>query len=181
MDPSPIIGLIPGILYGQNERVDELNTRILSRMSCDLPLQPNIDVRPVPTKYARFPMVDRMTYPKVGLRTPVDYSLETNFAPIQSRGPVDGFFSHVNTESNLRNQFFAIQSAPQAAYIPKSTSDLYDIKMAEPSRRDTQPYPGLFDKYQIDVLAPIRNHNPAIGSQQFMNNTRTQLRGGTLQ
>jgi len=50
---QPFQGVIPtpaGIIYGQNERVDVLNDRIISRYSCDTPLQAKNYVRPVPTK-----------------------------------------------------------------------------------------------------------------------------------
>jgi hypothetical protein len=177
---QPIHGLVGGILYGQNARVDELNSRILDRVRPDSVLAPNFDVRPIPTKYARFPVIDRLTIPKVGIRGEPDYSVD-RFAPTQSRGPVSGFFTHVDDESGLRNQFFAIQSAPQAAYIPDSKSDLYEVAMApNVSRQEQQPYPGLFDKYQVNLLAPVRNADPKVGSQMFGNHTRVQLRSGTL-
>ena len=44
------------LYYGQNERVDELNARILERDVPDTQLAPNFSPRPVPTKYAVFPM-----------------------------------------------------------------------------------------------------------------------------
>lgn len=181
---QPFQGVIPtpaGILYGQNERVDVLNDRILSRFSCDVPLQANFDVRPVPTKYSRFPVIDRVTPPKLGIKDRGDFRVSDNFAPVQSRGPVDGYFSQVDKESTLRNQFFAIQAAPQAAYIPMSDSDLYKVPMAAPStRKEPQPHPALFDRYRMDVLAPVRNADPAVGHKTFMNDTRVQLRGGVL-
>lgn len=173
-------GIPNGILYGQNARVDELNTRISSRFDCDVPLQPNFSVRPVPTKYARFPMIDRITLPKVGIIDRGSFTIESQFAPTQSRGPVDGFFSQVDSESSLRNQFFALQRAPQAEYIPRSDSDLYRVKMAAPSVIETQPHPALFDKYRMDVLAPVRNDDPKVGYKTFFNDTRVQLRGGVL-
>jgi hypothetical protein len=176
----PIEGVVQGIYYGQNERVDQLNDRILNRIHTDGPLQPNIDVRAVPTKYARFPIIDRMAIPKVGLAIAPDYSVEKIYAPIQSRGPVQGFLSNVNVESSLRNQYFALQSAAQATYIPDSKSDLYEVKMAPSSHIEQQPYPGLFDPYQTNFHSAPRNVDPKIGSQMFLNNTRTQLRTGTL-
>lgn len=177
---NKIYGLQTGVLYGQNARVDELNTRICSRFSADAPLHPNIDVRPSSTKYARFPIVDFATIPKVPLPRTLDYSMATNFAPIQGNGPVDGFTTNVNVESSLRNQFFALQRAPQAAYIPSSTSDLYNTVLAQPSVVEVQPYPKLFDRYQMNPFAPVRNSDPKVGADVFLNNTRVQLRGGVL-
>jgi hypothetical protein len=180
---QPFQGIIPtpaGILYGQNARVDELNDRILSRFSCDAPLQANFDVRPVPTKYSRFPIIDRVAQPKISIKDRGDFRVSDNFAPVQSNGPVDGYFSQVDKESTLRNQFFAIQAAPKCTYIPKSDSDLYKVKMPTPSIKEPQPHPSLFERYRMDVLAPVRNADPTIGHKTFMNDTRVQLRGGVL-
>jgi hypothetical protein len=164
-----------GILYGQFARVDELNDRISARLKCDTPLQPNLEFRAVPTKYATFPIIDRVAQRKEPLRS---YLEETGFAPTQSTGPVAGFVSNINVESSLRNQYFALQSAPQAAYIPSSTSDLYNASVpTATTRQEQQPYPLLFDSYKINMFAPVRNANPAVGSDVFLNHTRTQLRG----
>lgn len=173
-----IYGLEPGIKYGQNARVDELNDRTLARFATDAPLQPNLNRRPVPTKYARFPVIDRVAEAHIPIRTYSDFSSDSNFAPIQGKGPFSGF--KVCDESNLRNQYFAIQSAPQAVYIPSSSSDLYKVTIAPDSRREPQPFLGLFDQYSMNPFAPIRNSDPKIGSDTFLNNTRIQLRGGSL-
>jgi hypothetical protein len=50
-------GVCKGIYYGQNERVDELNTRIQSRHFPDVDLPPNFDPRPVSTRFCLFPVV----------------------------------------------------------------------------------------------------------------------------
>ena len=204
-----IYGLQSGILYGQNTRVDELNTRISSRFSADTPLQPNINVRPSSTKYARFPIIDFVrpfriedaqtnrsnpsisasekggeilndNLDKVPLPRTLDYSVGSTFAPIQSNGPVIGFTSNINIESSLRNQYFALQKSPQASFIPSSTSDLYNTTIATPSVIEPQPYPLLFDRYQMNPFASVRNSDPKIGGDKFLNNTRIQLRGGVL-
>ena len=48
---SGVIGIPTGISYGQNERVDELNSRLFDRNHPDQSLKPNFDFRPVSTKY----------------------------------------------------------------------------------------------------------------------------------
>ena len=80
----------------------------------------------------------------------------------------------------MRNQYFALQAAPQAAYIPSSSSDLYKVTIAQDSRPEPQPFLGLFDDYRMNPFAPVRNADPKIGSDTFLNNTRVQLRGGAL-
>ena len=90
-ESDKIYGLETGIQYGQNARVDELNDRTLARFVADTPLQPSIDRRPVPTKYARFPIIDRVSEAHVPLRSYLDYSATSAFAPIQGNGPFSGF------------------------------------------------------------------------------------------
>lgn len=174
---NKIEGLVPnypGILYGQNERVDELNSRIFSRISADSPLKPNFDPRPVATKYALFPVVDRRTQPIVGLKsTYTDYSVE-QFASINSSGPVSGFLNNVDTESQLRNQYFALQrGAAQGQYIPDSNSDLYKVNTAV-GRQETQLHDDLF--YKPIFTTQLKNQDASIGNNTFFNHTRTQLR-----
>jgi hypothetical protein len=177
-EPNQIKGIIPetpGVIYRQFDRLNELNDRIQNRQFPDEALQPNYDPRPVPTKYSHFPMIDRR---KMNVETPLakylDYTPETNFAPV-SRGTVDGFLRNVNTESSLRNQYFALQKgADQSVYVPSSSSDLYGFKAV--GRQETQTHPSLFQSHSFDNT-PNANLNPAIGSDRFFNHTRTQLRG----
>lgn len=175
-----ILGVPDGILYGQNARVDELNDRILGRFIPSAPLQPNIDFRSVPTKYSHFPVIDRIALPKVSLNPPSDFSVQKTFLPTtNARAPVDGYFSQVNTESSLRNQYFALQRGDiQGVYVPSSNSELYSVQLSAPSAPVEQTHPLLFD----DAVArgPFVNTkrvDPKVGAERFFNNTRTQLRG----
>ena len=178
-EPNQIKGILPetpGIIYRQYERLNELNDRIQSRQFPDSSLQPNYDPRPVSTKYSHFPIIDRR---KINHGTPLmkylDHSTENNFAPISKRGTVDGFLTNVNTESVLRNQYFALQKgADQAVYVPSSSSDLYGFLAV--GRKEQQTHPTLFETPSFDNR-PNANLNPSIGSEQFFNHTRTQLRG----
>lgn len=178
MENTKIQGIIPetpGVIYKQYDRLNELNNRISVRQFSDRPLQPNYDPRPVPTKYSHFPIIERRKKdPETPLVKYLDYSPETNFAPISGKGTVDGFLRNVNTESTLRNQYFALQKANQAVYIPASSSDLYGFSAV--GRQETQTHSSLFQQPSFDST-PNANINPAIGSNLFLNNTRTQLRG----
>jgi hypothetical protein len=169
-----VLPVHPGILYGQNERLDELNTRLYDRViPKGAELQPNFDPRPVSTKYGLFPMLDGRspaTYPIQKYR---DYSIGQTFAPITTKGPVDGFFANVDTESLLRSQFFALQrDAGQTSYIPGSQSDLYKTPEAV-GRQESQPYEGLFRTETYS--GPNTQHLMGIGENTFGNNTRTQM------
>jgi hypothetical protein len=174
----PLIHGIPtGIEYGQNERIDELNERISLRNIADTTLEPNLDPRPTPTKYSRFPVIDLRKNTNEHIRRIPNYTVN-KFNP-GSSGPTSGFIANIHTESVLRNQFFSLQKdAGQHAYIPSSTSDLYNVTVETTSRREPQPHPGLFTTMQYsknENLPFIQNAN--IGKELLHNHTRTQLRG----
>ena len=170
-------GVVHGLYYGQNERVEELNDRILSRNYADHALPPNFDPRPVQTKYVKFPALDIYRKPIVQIESNYDYGLETNFTPpLMSVGPVSGFLNRVNTESSLRNQYFALQKgADQGIYVPDKNSDLYRVRI--PYIPGEQTHPLLFENTQLDQSPhPNTINEPQIGADMFHNNTRTQLR-----
>ena len=174
-----LVPINPGIIYGQHARLDELNTRLFDRV---LPtggeLQPNFDPRPVSTKYAHFPTLAGHVPATVSIRQMPEYSTESTFAPMTTRGPVDGFFANVDTESLLRSQFFALQhGAGQDTYIPSSQSDLYVTTAI--GRQETQPYEGLFKKESY--IGSSTAHLGGIGQNAFTNHTRSQMRNEYIQ
>lgn len=177
-----IEGLIPsgyaGVLIGQNERVEELNRRIVDRVSTDAPLQPNFDPRPVSTKYALFPVIDRRRIPKQAIEKYPQYEPKDKFYSNLEKGPVDGYLSNINLESSLRNQFFALQrgGAPQSTYIPSSKSDLYQTEVV--SQPSVQPFPNLFKREDFAQSRGMDNLQSHIGNDTFHNSTRVQLRTG---
>jgi hypothetical protein len=176
---TSIQGLPEHLYYGQNERVDELNNRMISRQFPDSPLQPNFDPRPVPTKYAHFPIINRRTPLKEPVVPYLDYNQSINFNPGTQNAPPSGYFNNVEVENRLRNQHFALQhGADQNTYIPNSTSDLYRVIVPQGSQQDAQPYPDLFHREQFDPTPNPNVANSQIGKDTFFNHTRTQLRNG---
>lgn len=166
-----------GLYIGQQDRVDELNSRIMERDVPDRPLAPNFSPRSVPTKYSLYPILDNRMPASVPIDPNYGYSLEKNFTPpLLGRGPVSGFINHVETESQLRNQHFALQrGAGQNVYIPSSDSDLYKVQVEY--RPSEQLFPRLFERPVFDQSVHINiATNSAIGRETFNNNTRTQLR-----
>ena len=164
-----------GILYyGNNERLESINTSIYDRNLADYPLRPNFDLRSIPTRYSIQPVFDTRNS-TVPIRHYNEYSLENDFAGVQSNAPVNGF--KVENESVLRNQFFALQhGADQSVYVPSSNSDLYNVRIASESHPDKQNFPDLFTRntYTTSTNNFIENSN--IGRDKFNNNTRTQMR-----
>ena len=74
---------------------DEINKRICQRYKPDTHLQPNYDPRPVSTKYALFPIIDRRTSPNIIKEKYEPYSPSSNFNPGNDRAPVNGFLDNI--------------------------------------------------------------------------------------
>jgi hypothetical protein len=172
-----LYGVATGIYYGQNERLDELNTRLSDRHFPDMPLATHFSPRPVPTKYSHFPVIDRRTPAKMPLYPVIDHTVENNFYPGTQRGPASTFLTMVDKESALRNQGVALQHGGyQGIHIPSSDSDLYKVNAV--GRQCTQTHPELFTKESYNTFVSQRLENSSIGKDRFHNNTRAQLRGG---
>ena len=155
---------------------EETNTRIYDRNIPSQMLQPYIDVRPVMTKYSYFPIVDPRKTINVPLIQMPTYNVDKVFNPGNATAPWSGFASNINTESELRNQIYALQKCSQSVYVPKSNSDLYNYGF----KTITQPNPHdlLFQNDAFDSFDP----NPdakTVGSGMFYNNTRCQVRDMT--
>ena len=163
-----------GIYYGNNERLESINTSLYDRNTPDTPLRPNFDFRSIPTRYSQQPVLDQRKS-TVPIRYYNEYSSENGVAGIQSKAPISGF--KVESESILRNQFFALQrGADQSVYVPSSTSDLYNVQVPSWSNPYEQQFPDLFirNTYTTSTNNYIDNSN--IGKEKFNNNTRTQMR-----
>jgi hypothetical protein len=165
-------GIVEGCYSGQQDRVDELNTRIQSRFVPDNALRPNYDPRPVSTKYALFPTIDRKTpSEKLSMEYLGGLGSTPSFSPLINNSP---FIRNIDTETILRNQTVALQNGiGQSVYVPSSNSDLYNTTVV--SRPSEQPFPDLFVKPTFSTNIPhIATQN--IGKSDFFNFTRTQLR-----
>ena len=159
---------------------NSINTRIYDRNIPSHMLQPYLSVRPVMTKYSIMPIVD----PRAPIKTPLKqqpiYNTSEVFNPGNSQPPWSGFATNINTESELRNQIYALQSCSQAVYVPSSDSDLYKFNFkntnnsSNNSNNNTQqPFPGLFQKEHFSPFNPNPEH---IGQGLFQNCTRQQIR-----
>ena len=153
---------------------EQTNHRIYDRNIPSQPLQPYLDVRPVLTKYSYFPIVDPRRQVGVRLEQMPTYNQHTVFNPGNTQGPWSGFASKINTESELRNQIYALQKCSQAVYVPDSSSDLYEYSF-KPKNSVHNPHSLLFQHESFEHFNP----NPApkfIGSAMFHNATRAQIK-----
>ena len=151
----------------------QTNTRIYDRNIPSQMLQPYINVRPVLTKYSYFPIVDPRKNVSVPLEQDPVYSVSKVFNPGNTFSPWSGFATNINTESELRNQIYALQKCSQAVYVPNSNSDLYTHTFKTKSY-DT-PHELLFKTESFDQCNPNPSPN-VVGSGIFYNNTRSQMK-----
>jgi len=123
-------GVIDGLYFCNYERLDEINSRISERNIPSQELRPEYSLRPVSTKYAILPIVDRVPVSNVPLKQYSPYNISTVFNPGTSQGPWRGFAENINIDSSLRNQFFALQKAGASKFIPSSEGSLYKSHLA---------------------------------------------------
>ena len=169
-----LYGVPSGILYGQNERVDELNERIQSRQFPDKELQPNLSSRPSMSKYDRFPIVGKVAIDGESSKSYELYQPSSNFNP--GFGPTNGYFSNIEIESNLRNQQYKLQKNENMnVYVPHSNSELYNIRV--PSIPTENPHPYLIPQQMGFETFRQKQVPTVMGNEIFHNHTRTQLRG----
>lgn len=168
-----LYGVEQGYKLCNLDRNLEIDNRMYERNIPSAPLQANFSMRPVSTKYELMGITDRRapaTEPIVKYPT---YNNATMFNPGTAHAPWSGFASNVNVESTLRNQFFALQSCDQAAYVPSTNSELYQHKVAQSSNT----LPNEFQYLQRRQIFEPFNPNPCnLGKGLFMNHTRQQLK-----
>ena len=158
------------IEQGASHRTNTINERTFQRNIPSQLLQPYLDSRPISTKYSYMPIVDARKTSTVPLKQMSTFDIQTTFNPGNSRSPWSGYASNVNTESELRNQIYAIQSCSQATYIPSSNSDLFHLQWKQ--QPIEQPFPNLFKEEQL--CTPSYAHNTDVGYALFNNQTRQQ-------
>lgn len=165
-------GVVDGVYYCNLDRDRELSNRMFQRNIPSEPLKPEFSPRPEQTKFTILGknMTNRNTHcpPK---RSYANYTPSKIFNPGNAQGPWYGFASNINTESSLRNQFFALQDCDQAKYVPSTNSDLYKATVV--SQPMPQPFPNLFKKEDFD---PFQPNTCGIANQLFHNHTHQQLK-----
>ena len=168
---NKMYGVVDGLYECNIERTEELNDRISVRNVPSSVLQPRFGIRSVSTKYAMLPIVDRRPVAKEPILKVPPYNIQQTFNPGTASAPWSGYSSHVNDESRLRNQFFALQKCEKSEYVPSSNSDLYAYKIDGSSAH--QPFPKLFEEEKFNKFNPnVCN----LGKNLFDNSTRIQLK-----
>lgn len=173
-------GVIEGAYRLNVDRLQILNERIFERNVPSTVLQQQFSQRPVSTKYSILPIFDTYKETTIPIVTQPIYKQEAVFNPGTS-APFNGYVDAINTESSLRNQFFAIQKCEQSEYVPSSKSDLYSVEIPE-----KKPHPQLSHGIEPDNRSllfsqdELEKFNPNVfrlGGNLFKNHTRQQLKG----
>ena len=138
----------------------QMNSEIYQRNLPSAPLQPYLNVRPASTKYSIMPVVDPRRQLNVPLQVNPTYNMGMTFNPGNATAPWSGYASQVNTESELKNQIFALQHCDRSTYVPQSTSDLYMTPACSNTKPVAQNHPLLFTKQEFSKCEmPQYNHN----------------------
>lgn len=172
-------GVVKGVYYCNNDRVDELNDRMSSRNVPSHKLQAVFDPRPQSTRRNIFPALNNQS---LGVTTPIEkqkpYNQMTQFNPGTS-APYSGYATNIDQESRMKNIFMPYQKyTGQTQYIPSSKSDLYNEPVLRSSRKMgssevTIEHPELFREPEF---LPFNPNSCNIGNDLFNNHTRQQRR-----
>lgn len=158
------------------DRLEDINQRISERNLPSSYLQQQFSSRPISTKYSMMPILDTRVKSSVPIIHRDPYNVHSTFNPGTS-SPFIGYSSHINDESRLRNQFFALQKCEQSEYVPSSNSDLYMVHVSGGERKEPLLFNHLFQ--ENDFSSSNNNNfniNMEIGKNLFENNTRIQLK-----
>lgn len=157
---------------------EEENRKLYSRNIPSQQLQPYLDVRPVMTKYSYLPIVDPRREINETLIQQPTYNTNAVFNPGNTQSPWSGFATNINTESELRNQIYALQRCSQSVYVPNSNSDLYSLNFE--TNMTQMPHNLLFKEESFNQFNPNPSVNK-VGQGLFLNSTRVQVRDITKQ
>tara|TARA_X000000368_G_scaffold418603_1_gene418950 strand:- start:3135 stop:3644 length:510 start_codon:yes stop_codon:yes gene_type:complete len=156
------------------EKLNTMNANLYTRNIPSNDIQVNFDPRPVNTKYRFLPLIDDRKESTIPIINKGSYNIEKTFNPGTTKPNYSGFANNIDKESTLRNQFFALQAADQAKYIPDSTSDLYMNTINFQTVSDNLDESMLFRESNFLNFNP--NPSSIIGNRLFNNSTRVQLK-----
>tara|TARA_B100001175_G_C19386028_1_gene578990 strand:- start:129 stop:632 length:504 start_codon:yes stop_codon:yes gene_type:complete len=162
------------ITLQNHKNQNEINKTIYERNIPSENMQINLPQRSVSTKYSHFPILDSRRESSVILNHARPYDNNQMFFPGNRKPHFCGFAQNVDLESNLRNQFFALQKADQAKYVPNSNSNMYENNINFTTTNKNLDNELLFNSEDFDNFNP--NLSNKIGSEIFLNSTRVQLK-----
>lgn len=171
-----MFGVPKNLIICNNGRLDEINQRIEARNIPSQPLKPNFSFRPQLSKYNYMPIVNDSLDSTTKLKQYTNYETKNIFNPGTS-APWYGFANNINTESTLRNQFFALQQSNQAVYVPGSNSSLYTNYNVNPNPVTPLQTQLIFHEPQYSSFNP---NDCDLEHTLWQNNTRVAVKNMPL-
>jgi hypothetical protein len=156
------------------EQHNIINKTIANRNFPSNNLAMNFSFRSVNTKYTLMPTYNHQIESSVPIDNSEVYNVNSTFFPGTRKPHFCGFATNVDRESTLRNQFFALQKADQVAYVPNSSSDLYENNITFSTHNANLDAHLLFKEESFNDFNP--NISSSIGNEIFYNSTRVQLK-----
>ena len=159
-----------GVFYGLNMHTHNQEQEINKKSYAHQVLQ-----QPVEYKYNPVPQGTRCTKFPCYINNNNNHLLSQNtnlaFVPNAKQGTFNGYMSHIDDETILRNQTFALQKSDKSVYVPDSTSDLYQATV-----NNINGHPGQHNLlWNVDVpSSSSHNVSSNIGFETFNNHTRVQ-------
>jgi hypothetical protein len=165
-----------GIIYNNQERLDEIDKRIFERNIPTKDLERVFDPRPSHTRRTIFPIIDKQSFNV--LSDNKVYNQRTQFNP-GTTAPYSGYATFVDEENKLKNLFSPLQKGGiQGKYVPSSNSDMYKVNVSTTVPVE-QSHNLLFESYNnFDTFNPNIHK---LGYEVFNNHTRQQRRNVSIE
>jgi len=151
----------------------EMNEKLYNRNVPSHCLPPNLSVYPIQTKYVKLGTADYQPTPRIPPKQYVNYQSNKMFCPTSKNGNFQGYANNIHVESELRNQFYALQKSDACEYIPNKHSELFGYNVKSNQNLITQPYQFLFD---TSLYFPNNYQSQNKFQSLFCNHTRQQLK-----
>lgn len=151
----------------------ESNKKRLMRNFPSSNLAPNYNVYPIPTRYSNMNVVDNRNKSNVSLLKTEPFNPKTVFYPGTRKAPWLYFAQNVDKESDLRNQFFALQNDDRRYYLPEVNSDMYENVVPKEKNPKFNPHDFLQKQETFSDINPDRCN---LAPDLFYNNTRINLK-----
>lgn len=172
-NPNSPHNVMNGVLYCNNEKLDNMNREIYDRNIPSRPLQMSFDPRQVQTRYVRFPAIDCKTPTNVPIEHRGAYNQHGQFNPGTS-APFQGYASNIDQDSRLKDMFAPLQKfTGQSEYIPSSNSELYKDPVMTNTKPTVMNHPMLFAQ---EHFAPFNPNVCDLGGKVLYNHTRQQVK-----
>jgi len=148
----------------------QMNQQIYQRNVPTHALPPNLNVYPVPTKYVKLGTYDSHPVCQTNKNTYFDYQSNNMFCPTSKNVNFNGYTNNIHLESELRNQFYALQKSDASEYIPNHKSQLY-YHSVHYNDKVEMPFEYLFN---TSIYMPFQANSVSQNVSLFNNHTRQQ-------